>query len=285
MSLDGVEETAKAKFGESARVLSAEEVRVGGIGGFFARRFMDVVVELPEPPAPAQQWTAHRRTAGQPTSRRGSAIDELIERADGKDAPLTAASVPPLSTESAAFTDVLADLRRYAAATGPVGTGQRRAKRPVVLLRAPGDLVVIAGIGEDPLVVATALALESPPAQVVVGGAILEVGTARVGDRRTAFAARARGMENGRPTIVAYGIDPGDAEFAADMASLSSIRADQLWLAVDASRKPEDTHRWVTQLAMSLPVQAIAVLRTAWTSTPDSVRMLGLPEGWSDAVG
>ena len=30
--------------------------------------------------------------------------------------------------------------------------------------------------------------------------------------------------------------------------------------------------------------QALAVLRTAWTSTPESVRALGLPEGWSDAV-
>lgn len=279
MSLDGVEEKAKQKYGAAARVLSAEEVRVGGIGGFFARRFMDVVVEIPEPPTPAQHWTAHRQAAPR------TPLDDLIERADKRDAPLTAASVPPLSTESEAFTDVLADLRRYAAATDPIGPGKARSKRPVVLLRAPGDLVVIAGIGEDALTVATALAQEGPTAQVAVGGAILEVGTARVGDRRTAFAARARGVENGRATIVAYGLDGGDAEFAADMASLSSIRPDQLWLAVDASRKAEDTHRWVTALSVALPVQAIAVLRSAWTSTPESVRTLGLPEGWSDAVG
>jgi hypothetical protein len=278
MSLDGVEEKARQKYGAAARVLSAEEVRVGGIGGFFARRVMDVIVEIPDPPAPAQHWTAHRRP--------GNPLDDLIERADKREAALTtAANVPPLSTESEAFTDVLADLRRYAAATEPVGQSPRKSKRPVVLLRAPGDLVVIAGIGEDALTVATALALETPPAQVAVGGAILEVGTMRVGDRRTAFAARAKGVENGRATIVAFGLGAGDAEFAADTAALSGIRADQLWLAVDASRKPEDTHRWVTALATALPVQAIAVLRSGWTSTPESVRTLGLPEGWSDAVG
>jgi len=285
MSLDGVEEMARQKYGAAARVVSAEEVRVGGMGGFFARRFMDVVVEIPDAAAPAQHWTAHRQPhARQPAGGR-TALDDLIDQADRRDAPLTAASVPPLSTESDAFTDVLADLRRYAAATDPIGPSPRKSKRPVVLLRAPGDLIVIAGIGEDALIVATALAQAAPIAQVAVGGAVLEVGTARVGDRRTAFAARARGIENGRATIVAYGIDPGDSEFAADMASLSGIRPDQLWLAVDASRKPEDTHRWVTALAMSLPVQAIAVLRSAWTSTPESVRTLGLPEGWSDAVG
>jgi hypothetical protein len=289
MSLDGVEAKAKEKYGAAARVLSAEEVRVGGIGGFFARRFLDVIVDVPDAAAPAQHWTALRQPdARQPGSRataRRSAIDDLIERADKNDTPITAAAVPPLSTESEAFTDVLADLRRYAAATGPVGQSHRKTKRPVVLLRAPGDLVVIAGIGNDALIVATALAAETPVAQVAVGGAILEVGTARVGDRRTAFAARARGVENGRATIVAYGIDPGDVEFGADMASLSGIRPDQLWLAVDASRKPEDTQRWVMALSTALPVQAIAVVRSAWTSTPDSVRSLGLPEGWSDAVG
>lgn len=283
MSLDGVEEKARQRYGAGARVLSAEEVRVGGIGGFFARRFMDVVVEIPDGAAPAQHWTALRQPQAAGRGSRRSALDDLIERADSKDAPLAPASVPPLSTESTAFTDVLADLRRYAAPTDPAVPGQRRAKRPIVLLRAPGDLVVIAGIGEDPLVVATALARETASVQVAVGGAILEVGTARVGDRRTAFAARARGVENGRATIVAFGIDPGDAEFAADTASLSGIRPDQLWLAVDASRKPEDTQRWVTALATTLPVQAIAVLRSAWTTTPETIRSLGLPEGWSDA--
>jgi len=105
-----------------------------------------------------------------------------------------------------------------------------------------------------------------------------------VTDRRTAFSARARGVENGRATIVAYSMEPGDARLAAHAAALTAIRPDQLWLAVDASRKPEDTAAWVNAVCTVVSVQALAVLRTAWTSTPESVRSLGLPEGWSDAV-
>jgi len=275
--LDRVAETARERYGLAATVVSTEEVRVGGIGGFFARRYLDVLVDVPDPGKP-EEWTAHRR----------GPFDELIEqadRADRKDLPIDASAVPPLSTESDAFTGVLEDLQRYASPDAPVITTTRRKARPVVLLKAPGDLVVIAGIGEDAMTVARSLAGERGGAEIVAGGAQhVGPGVPRVTDRRTAFSARARGVENSRATIVAYAIEPGDARLAAHAAALAGIRPDQLWLAVDASRKPEDTAAWVNAVCTVVSVQALAVLRTAWTSTPDSVRSLGLPEGWSDAV-
>ncbi len=279
-SLDAVEQKARERFGELARVLSTEEVRVGGIGGFFARRAIDVVVELPDVAAP-QHWTAHRRAP----------LNDLLDYADSNDVALAPSAVPPLSTESDAFTHVLADLKRYAQTTGPVLSGTSRTKRPVVLLRAPGDLVVIAGIAGDPLSVATSLALagampgEPSPFEVASAGTIAAPGVTRVADRRSAFSARARGLEGGRATIVAWGISPGEDALASEAAALATLRPDQVWVAVDASRKHADTERWVTALCTVLPVQAMAVLRTAWTSTPESVFSLGLPEGWSDALG
>lgn len=267
-ALERLDQTVREKYGALARVLSTEEVRVGGIGGFFARRFTDVVVEVPDPTAP-EQWTAIR-------------LDDLIDRADRKDGPIDASPLPPLSTESEAFTDVLDDLRRYASPRPEGERAPRRPARPVVVLRAPGDLVVIAGIGEDGLTVARALAAGST-AQVMPGGSV--PGDDRVTDHRSAFAARARGVEQGLTTIVGYGIGAGEAELARHAAALAALRPDQLWIAVDASRKPRDTERWVTALSTVVSVQAMAVLRSDWTGSPETVRSLGIPEAWSDAVG
>lgn len=275
--LDRIAETVRERYGVAATVRSAEEVRVGGLGGFFARRFIDVVVDVPDPARP-EEWTAHRR----------GPFDDLVERADRadrRDLPVDASAVPPLSTESDAFTGVLEDLQRYASPHAPVTTTTRRRARPVVLLKAPGDLVVIAGIGEDAMTVARSLSGERGGAEIVAGGAQPAApGEPRVTDHKTAFSARARGVENSRATIVAYSIEPGDARLAAHAAALAGIRPDQLWLAVDASRKPEDTAAWVGAVCTVVSVQALAVLRTAWTTTPETVRALGLPEGWSDAV-
>ncbi len=67
--------------------------------------------------------------------------------------------------------------------------------------------------------------------------------------------------------------------------SLPTIAADQVWIVVDASRKPEDTARWVAAVSARVGVHAIATIGTRRTSTPETVLELGLPEGWSDRVG
>lgn len=278
-SLDGVADKARERYGADARVLSAEEVRTGGIGGFFARRYIDVVVEVPD--GPSAPWTATR------TARAGGGIQELLDAAEAAEADpvFRHPGIPPVSTESGAFIDVLDDLRRNAAPTIPVREADRARTRPVTLLRAPGDLAVIAGIGEDPLVVARDLASGGRLAEICTGGTLTLEGYQRVTDRRTAFAARARGVERGRPVIVAFTLQPGEATLAAAATTLLSIGAGQLWVAVDASRKADDTERWVKALTTAVPVQAMAVLRSAWTTTPASVNSLGLPQGWTDSVG
>jgi hypothetical protein len=79
-SLDGVADKARERYGADARVLSAEEVRVGGIGGFFARRFIDVVVEVPD--GPSAPWTATR------SGSTGGGLQELLDRAEATETML-----------------------------------------------------------------------------------------------------------------------------------------------------------------------------------------------------
>ena len=44
-----VEAHVRATYGTAARVVSVREVRTGGIGGFFAHRSLDIVVDVPDP--------------------------------------------------------------------------------------------------------------------------------------------------------------------------------------------------------------------------------------------
>jgi hypothetical protein len=44
-----VEAHVRATYGATARIVSVREVRTGGIGGFFAHRALDVVVDVPDP--------------------------------------------------------------------------------------------------------------------------------------------------------------------------------------------------------------------------------------------
>jgi hypothetical protein len=157
--------------------------------------------------------------------------------------------------------------------------------------------VVVAGLGEDPLLVARSMAAvvrgPVPPGQdstlllapeVKAGGAL--AGTVRrpVQDRKSALAARARGVERGHSVFVAFGLGRGGPDLAGFLPVLAGLEADQLWVAVDAGRKQEDTARWVGQLRETAVVDAVAVEGLACTSTPGTVLELGLPIGWIDGA-
>ncbi|MFD1214322.1 hypothetical protein ACFQ36_20030, partial [Arthrobacter sp. GCM10027362] len=120
--------------------------------------------------------------------------------------------------------------------------------------------------------------------EVKAGGAL--AGTVRrpVQDRKSALAARARGVERGHSVFVAFGLGRGGPDLAGLLPVLAGLEADQLWVAVDAGRKPEDTARWVRQVRDVAAVDAVAVEGTAGTATPETVLGLGLPVGWSDGA-
>jgi hypothetical protein len=276
-SIDALTARVRSEFGDEARIVSASEVRLGGIGGFFARRFVDVVVDV-APPTVAMTTPTRSGPVGL------EALLEAAERAEYNGTPPTSAPViPSVSTQSEDFERLMADLRTYSEPT-PVAPAIVELPAPP-LHDEPGGLVTFVGLGSDALLVARSLARSVRWSDVRVGGHLIDDGFQRVDDRRGASAFRARGVEVGAVGLLAWGAGMGVSGVAATITALQALNSDQLWVVVDASRKSEDTAAWVGALRQSLPVQAIAVVHGAHTATPDSVHALGLPVGWSDTVG
>ena len=264
----------QSKFGPSARVVSAHEVRVGGVGGFFARRYVDVVVDVP----PGAGATA----SGSGAVGLAALLEEAerAERAERK--PSGVPVIPVVSTQTDDFAQLMAELRSYSEVPR---AGLLKGVGTPALHDTPGGIILFVGLGEDALIVARSLARTVPSSEVRMGGRILGDALPRVDDRRQAAAFRAHCIQNDSVGLLAWGIGLGATQVQSSLAILHAIDADQIWIVVDVSRKPDDTAAWVGAVRASVPAQAIAVLHGVETRTPDTVNELGLPVGWSDTVG
>lgn len=267
-TLDDLSARVRAECGPEAEIIAAEKVTVGGIKGFLARQHFEVTVLVPDVRAGAHVISAPAKAG----------IAALLDDADEAEADLQQQAA--VSTNSSQFDELLNSLSFTEPPTSPsrIAIGARP-----TLMSKPGDLVALVGIWRDPLRVARSIAL-SAEATVCIAGAVIAPGTERVENRRSALDARAVGVRNGRGTFVALGLGSGRSGIAESAATLKSIAADQVWVVVDASRKPEDTAEWVDVIAKACAVEAMAVLGRQDTSTPDSVNALGLPVGWVDGA-
>lgn len=137
-------------------------------------------------------------------------------------------------------------------------------------LRGRGDLTLVVGLGGDAQAAAATLAA-SADADVL-----------SVGDRREALAARAEGVRRECPIVGVVELARVDA-VPALASSLAGIEPDQVWVAVDVSRKLDDTAVWVHAVDAVLAVDGIAAHGAAHTATPWAVGALGLPLLWLDA--
>jgi len=257
--LDELRRRVRLEHGPGARIVAAERIVEGGIGGFFARQRFEATVEVPDAPR------------GEPVvfdllARAG--IAALLAEAEEADDLVAACPAVGVSTASESFDRVLDDV---VVATAPRG---RHASVPRPL-GAAGDLVVLVGLGQDAVAVAEVMATHVDAVVAVAGAA---QGDSRVEERHAALAARADGVRSGRATIVAVGHDGGTEPWQL----VRALAADQIWAVVDAGRKPEDTADWVAQLRRAIEVDALAVVGVALTGTPETVNELGLPVGWVD---
>lgn len=278
-----------SEHGPRARIIAAEKVTVGGIGGFLARHHYEVTVELPP--------RGRRRAAGEPDARRDGGIGALLDRAEQAEARLqgsAANGAAAVSTASPAFAELM-DTLTFSTDTvdAPMLAAEplrRVPAAPAAPARAPaplsgaGDLVIVVGLGSDALEVCRAMSRAAGAGAAGVRAAGVEApdDVVRAGDRRAVAAARAAGVMGGYGIFLAYGLGRGAAELARHATLVAALSADQLWVAVDAGRKPDDTAAWVAAVRAAATVEALAVEGLEATATPQTVNALGLPIGWLD---
>lgn len=112
----------QSELGPSAQIISAEKVRRGGVGGFFARETYQVVVDGPEEPVSRPTLLSARRRAARISP--APAGPEADER-----------TVPVPSTEGAPFAEVL---RRLTENAQPTGTTAQPTDMMTPTTTAPG---------------------------------------------------------------------------------------------------------------------------------------------------
>ncbi len=182
----------------------------------------------------------------------------------------------------------------------PTGPGSAAAPAIPSPLYGPGDLVLVIGQGGNALAAANSMAAAAPavngaPSEaadwISSGGNMVRMAGAHaaevrrpVQDRNSAIGARARGVERGQSVFVAFGLGDTLTPTLEMLAILPALGADQIWLAVDAGRKAEDTDRWVQAVQRVVVPDGLAVTGTRHTSTPKTVNTLGVPVGWVDGA-
>ncbi|MCU1443688.1 MAG: hypothetical protein JWQ59_1838 [Cryobacterium sp.] len=287
-----------AEHGSKARIVAAERVTVGGIRGFFARQHFEVTVEVTTDADAAEDTRRSRRSRGGLDVPARLGIAALLAEAEETESRLHNRPVAaPVSTGSEDFAALMDDLtfntgRSLAApaAAPPTPAAPLAPAAPPAAplpLGGPGDLVVVVGLSSDAVAVATSMAAAGQPGNPVdVERAGVLAQSRAAWDRRRALAARARAVERRTCLFLAYGLDaaPGPGTLAAHADAIRALGADQLWVAVDAGRKAQDTAAWVHSLAALLAVDALAVVGAAATSSPETVDNLALPVGWADGT-
>ncbi|GAB3583680.1 hypothetical protein GCM10027406_28700 [Leifsonia lichenia] len=226
-----------------------------------------VVGETESKPVAAEP--AAERAAEPAAERAAQPLDERIvraaaERAESDASPVLVASTVPVASP-------VPDASPVAAAP----------TQPPARLRGRGDLTLVVGLGTDAVTASRVLAASVDGAEVRPGGSA-RASAPRVDDRRGALQARADGVRRERSIIAAFGLEHGAADIPALAESLAGIAPDQVWVAVDASRKTEDTAAWVGAVDAVLAVDGVAASGAAFTSMPGSVAALGFPVLWLD---
>ncbi|MET1021851.1 MAG: hypothetical protein ABWX69_06585 [Arthrobacter sp.] len=275
-TLEGLEARVLNKFPAGARIVAAEKVTEGGIAGFLARHYFEAVVEIPDPdiitiPAPAPPPTSH------PAPPRAGVAALLRDADDAENAMRggTAArqELPTVSTATGAFDVLLEGL------TGTTRSEPDTAPDVPSLLDGPGDAVMVIGLGPDALTVAQSMAASTNGALVRTAGSFRAVGYEHLVSRNGLTSVRADAVIAGQTVFVAFGLS---ADGTVRAPALTEMKADQVWLAVDATRKPSDTLIWTRRAGWASQTDALAVLNSQNTLTPQSVNDLELPIGWLD---
>src|SRR5439155_460016 len=70
------------EYGSRVRIISADKVRSGGVGGFFAKQHYELSVEVPDPTEDRNDMARTRKAT---TEHAQPTLEELVERAEARD--------------------------------------------------------------------------------------------------------------------------------------------------------------------------------------------------------
>lgn len=315
-SLEGLRWQLFEKYGARARIIRAERIQTGGLFGIGAVTTFEVTVEVDDRAAPGITRNAGAGLRADVPSRRAAAprrgIGDLLADADRADdvrwpgtagptfaagpdfvagpAGVAVAPVqlrPPAQLDPAGggvakpdFDSILDELTRTVGEDGVADSmnAARSIPRPS---QRPGDLIVLAGLREQPLHTAwNMLRAIQGGADVLTAGDHRSTGISHVFlDSVEVSRAQAVAANNGRPLLVAFSFGQRGS---SNLSVLGSVRPNQLWLVVDAAHKPEDTEAWVRRACRYAVPDALAVVGATDTATPESVNSLKIPVGWVD---
>jgi len=306
-SLEQLRAEARAVHGPGARIVAAQKVTEGGVGGLFARKHYEVTVEVPEP---SVDLPVARVTITQPASRAG--IAALLADADAADG----------FDERDPFDDVLAGggssgrrapevvvLPRVDRSVGAPADSPRRAARAAaagaagasaageapgggaVPAPAPADVstrtdafaeimddLTFNGIAAEPVPAPTRAGDEARPGPLTNAAEFLAAAAASSSPSLVAAAAAgadlptAPGLLRGAGDLVVVVGRPGDAfRVAAQMASAFGLRS------VDVA----DRRSAILARATGVHEGSSVVTALAWDDdAPEALRSIGADQLW-----
>lgn len=250
--------------------VKAEKVIEGGLFGFFAKEFIEVTVVEPDPARPPG--------IGAQPAPPAVGVAALLMEADLEEARLKRGAVPKVSTDTADFEDLMTGISRTVRDDEPSVVIPVDQEVPT-LLDEPGKVVMVIGLVSDALAAARSLATSVESAEIRTAGASMQSGFVHVVSRQGLEDAKEAGRRAGRVVIIAFGLGQ---DGTVRVPALTELDADQVWLAVDATRKPSDTQSWVRKVIWVTAPDALVVLGAHETLTPQTVNELQVPVGWVD---
>lgn len=297
-SLEGLRWQLFESYGPTARIIRAERIQTGGLFGIGATTTYEVVVEVDADPALHKAANDRAGSFGVASARRPTtprrSLRDLLAEADRADDARPSGSVRAIEAKPD-FDAILGKMVREDAddtgvsGTGASGTGAdkeeesagQRVKATPRPSTTPGDLIILAGMRDQPLYTAWSMI-----SQLQDGAELLTAGDHRYNGVSHVFLdsvevkkAQTLAAGGGKPLLIAFSFGQRGA---SNLSMLASVRPNQLWLVVDAAHKPEDTASWVRRACRYSVPDALAVQGTTDTATPESVNALKVPVGWVD---
>lgn len=264
---------ALREYGPSARIVSSERIPAQGFAGFIGKAYYEATVEVSDSVNDVVELS---QEAGSDISIMDEASAETEDTvvithgvADRDDAG---------SGEDQDFDEMIRTLRE--ALREPSAAQQGGPQAPAVL-NSPGAIVVVVGLGSD----AQAAAAQLGATDALSWDLGRFDGAALHEAKRDLRQRQASAVMQEVAVIVTAPLNLPRAEVRSGADHPTIREADQLWVAVDVSRKVEDTQRWLTVVAENRSIDGALLINTEKTLTPETGKSLGVPVLTVDTVG